>query len=326
MTEKDLIVATNQEQRQTVEDASDEKTEISVKPAKNFEEQIEILRTRKLYIENNADAIRVLERSNYYRLRGYYIHLQEDDCDNFRTGVSFTQISALHDFDNELRVLLLRLLLDIEVVGRARIAYTLAHAWGAMGYLKFENYGSSCDSEKFHNLIARIASDLSNSRERFIKTYVDKYAGQFPIWVAVEVMSFGDLSKLYHLLPSEQKKVISNAYDGLDETLFTNWIQCAAMLRNLCAHNSRLYARSIPTAITIEKEQEKYISELTNGKFTVFNHSLFSYLIALRRISARDSWNSFICKFEELLAKYDCFIELKRLGLPYQWKQVLFKK
>ena len=48
MTEKDLIVATNQEQRQTVEDASDEKTEISVKPAKNFEEQIEILRTRKL--------------------------------------------------------------------------------------------------------------------------------------------------------------------------------------------------------------------------------------------------------------------------------------
>ena len=70
MTEKDLIVATNQEQRQTVEDASDEKTEISVKPAKNFEEQIEILRTRKLYIENNADAIRVLERSNYYRLRG----------------------------------------------------------------------------------------------------------------------------------------------------------------------------------------------------------------------------------------------------------------
>ena len=55
MTEKDLIVATNQEQRQTVEDASDEKTEISVKPAKNFEEQIEILRTRKLYIENNAE-------------------------------------------------------------------------------------------------------------------------------------------------------------------------------------------------------------------------------------------------------------------------------
>ena len=80
-------------------------TVVTVKPQKTLEEQIDILKSRKLYIEDDLDAMRILERSNYYRLRGYYIHLQEKDSDEFKPGVSFTCISALHDFDNELRIL-----------------------------------------------------------------------------------------------------------------------------------------------------------------------------------------------------------------------------
>ena len=301
-------------------------TVVTVKPQKTLEEQIDILKSRKLYIEDDLDAMRILERSNYYRLRGYYIHLQEKDSDEFKPGVSFTCISALHDFDNELRILLLKLLLDIEVVARARIAYSVAHAWGPMGYRDISNYGSSCNQNKFDELMRKVDSDLANSRERFIRTYHEKYDGQFPIWVAVEVMSFGDLSKLYYLLPTERKKDIAKAYDYLDETLLTNWIQCSAMLRNLCAHNSRLYSRSIPTPITIEKEKLAHIKEVTSGKFSVMPQSLFSYLLALRRISDKSIWNSFVHDFEVLLQKYDCFVEPNRLGLPYQWKQFLFEK
>lgn len=320
---------TNITENETVPTAVNETetaTAVTVKPQKTLEEQIDILKSRKLYIEDDADAMRVLERSNYYRLRGYYIHLQEKGSDDFKPGVSFTSISALHDFDNELRILLLKLLLDIEVIARARIAYTVAHAWGPMGYRDITNYGVSCDNDKFTELMDSIDSDLANSRERFIKTYIDKYAGQFPIWVAVEVMSFGDLSKLYHLLPTEQKKNIANAYDYLDESLLTNWIQCAAMLRNLCAHNSRLYSRNIPTPITIEREKQNFVSEVTNGTFAIRPQSLFSYLLAIRRISTPATWNSFIHEFEALLQKYDCFVEPIRMGLPYQWKQLLFEK
>lgn len=307
-------------------DEANPMSEVSVKPFKTLDEQIDILKSRKLYIEDETNAINVLEHSNYYRLRGYYIHLQEKDSDDFKTGTSFTQIAQIHSFDNELRILLLRLLLDIEVVARARIAYNIAQAWGPMGYRDISNYGDSCDPVKFSELMSRIDSDLENSRERFIKTYIEKYAGQFPIWVAVEVMSFGDLSKMYHLLPTVQKKNIAVAYDYLDESLLTNWIQCAAMLRNLCAHNSRLYSRNIPTPITIEKEKLTHILNVTCGKFTVYPQTLFSYLIALRRISSTPIWNSFVCDFERLLQKYDCFIEPLRLGLPYQWKQFLCEK
>ena len=101
-----------------------EKEKIAVKPPTELEKQVEILKNRGLFFDNDTEAIRTLEHINYYRLRGYYIHLQKEDV--FEKGVSFNQIIALHNFDSELRLLLLSVLLDVEIVARARILYPAA--------------------------------------------------------------------------------------------------------------------------------------------------------------------------------------------------------
>ena len=298
-----------------------EKAKIAIKPPTELEKQVEILKNRGLFFDNDTEAIRTLEHINYYRLRGYYIHLQKEDV--FEKGVSFNQIVALHNFDSELRLLLLSVLLDVEVVARARISYIIAHAWGAMGYREKSNY--SCSPEKVDELMDKLDADLKQSNERFIKTHQDKYGGQFPIWVAVEVMSFGDLSKLYSLLPTSLKKNIANSYDYLDEKLLTNWIHGASVLRNVCAHNGRIYNRSIPTPITIEAEMLNHVNIITGGKFTVYPQSFFAYLLALRRISTKEAWDTFMAGFCHLVQKYDGLIELRRLGIPYQWKSLLIR-
>ena len=297
----------------------------TVKPPTTYEEQVQILKSRGLIFADEEKSAKILEYTNYYRLRGYYIHLLKDGSDDFKENVTFEQILALHDFDNELRNLLLKLLLDIEIVARARIAYVIAHQWGSMGYRDEVNYAGA-DHNKFEELMLRIDDDLGKSRERFIKTYNQKYSGQFPIWVAVEVMSFGDLSKLYHLIPTPMKKKISAAYDGLDESLLTNWIQCSAILRNLCAHNSRIYARNIPIPIKIETNVQAKIVKVTREKFQAKPQTLFSYLLAIKRISKPTTWNSFVDDFERLLKKYNSVVEPMRLGLPYQWKQFINTK
>lgn len=301
------------------------KPQVVVKPPTTHEEQVNILKSRGLIFGDEEKAAQILEYTNYYRLRGYYIHLLKDGSDDFQKGVTFEQVLALHDFDNELRNLLLRLLLDIEIVARTRIAYVIAHEWGSMGYRDENNY-IGADHSKFGELMSRIDDDLGKSRERFIKTYNQKYAGQFPIWVAVEVMSFGDLSKLYHLIPTPLKKKIAAAYDGLDESLLTNWIQCSAILRNLCAHNSRIYARSIPIPTKVESNVQADIGKITKGRFQAKPQTLFSYLLAIKRISNAKVWNSFVDDFEQLLQKYSSTVEPIRLGMPYQWKQFLDKK
>ena len=80
--------------------ADEQKTVAPVKPATTHAEQVNILKSRGLKIADDEDAAKILEYTNYYRLRGYYIHLQKDGSDEFIEGTSFEQLVALHNFDN----------------------------------------------------------------------------------------------------------------------------------------------------------------------------------------------------------------------------------
>lgn len=45
----------------------------------NYEEQVEILKSRNLIIENEDRAISILQRVNYYRLSAYILTYKKDD-------------------------------------------------------------------------------------------------------------------------------------------------------------------------------------------------------------------------------------------------------
>lgn len=294
-----------------------------LKPAKTYEEQVNILKCRGLYIDDDATAIECLSALNYYRLRGYYIHLQNGD--EFMPGVSLSQIVSIHSFDSELRLLLLRLLFDIEIIARTRIAYEIGHAWGPIGYKEEANY-EKCNPKDFKDLMDRIQADTDNSKERFIRIHNEKYGHQFPIWVAVETMSFGDLSKLFSLIPPKHQTNIANEYLGLDRVLLRNWLKAFTLLRNICAHNGRIYARFFTDRIRIEKKLEKYIQKTIGSTFAISNKSLFAYLLALRRVSRPETWNYFLSELVSLFEKNASIIELKRIGFPNQWRSILLPK
>ena len=304
---------------------SEENTNLQPKPAKTYAEQLDILKGRGLYIENDSEAIISLSQLNYYRLRGYYIHLQDKTSNMFHPGVSFSHIVSLHTFDSELRLILLRLLFDLEIVARTAIAYEIGNAWGPMGYMEEANYGG-CDHDQFEKLIESINSDIGRSKEKFIRTHNEKYGGNFPIWVAVEVMSFGDLSKLYGLLPPSHRANIANSFDYIDEKLLSNWIYASSILRNACAHNGRIYGRTFSVPVTIEKEMKKHIVELTGPSFSIYPNSLFAYLLTLQRIARPATWNCFLDQLIALFSRYEGIIEPFRLGFPKQWKLILLNK
>jgi len=72
------------------------------KPAISFESQLRKLKDKKLIIENDDKAIELLKSINYYRLRGYYIHLYDNNTEEFHSKASFEQIIDLHEFDMKL--------------------------------------------------------------------------------------------------------------------------------------------------------------------------------------------------------------------------------
>jgi abortive infection bacteriophage resistance protein len=68
----------------------------------------------------------------------------------------------------------------------------------------------------------------------------NKYRGQFPIWVAVNLLTLGNLKYLYKNIPSRDRKNISKELNLSPGTL-DSWIDNLRILRNKIAHNMRLY-------------------------------------------------------------------------------------
>ena len=68
------------------------------------------------------------------------------------------------------------------------------------------------------------------------------------------------------------------------------------------------------------------IAIATNGAFKARPQTLFSYLLAIRRISNAKAWNSFCSDLVSLLEKYSNVVELVCLGMPDQWEQFINKK
>lgn len=105
-----------------------------LKPPTTFDEQIEILKSRGLVVEDNAFAHDVLSKVNYYRLSAYLLPFRICGGDNFKEGTSFNQIYRIYEFDQKLRNIILYAIEPIEVLLRTKMAYYHAHKYGAEGY------------------------------------------------------------------------------------------------------------------------------------------------------------------------------------------------
>jgi abortive infection bacteriophage resistance protein len=64
--------------------------------------------------------------------------------------------------------------------------------------------------------------------------------------MAIEVMSFGLLSKMYQCLENEVKIEIAKNYQiQIVHNVFGSWLHSFTYIRNLCAHNARIWNRKL---------------------------------------------------------------------------------
>ena len=76
-----------------------------------------------------------------------------------------------------------------------------------------------------------------------------------PIWAVVEVMTLGQLSKWYaNLKSSSDRNLIAHNYD-FDEVNLVSFLHHLTIVRNLCAHHSRLWNREFIINFKIPKRR-----------------------------------------------------------------------
>ncbi|WP_440200496.1 Abi family protein [Bifidobacterium sp.] len=190
----------------------------------------------------------------FYRLRGYSFHLYDSNTKKYAPNVTFDAICHIYNFDMELRSLLFGMTCKIEVALRSRFCEALLQKNDALIYLDPPIFK---DKKNFWRNTATLSSEIARSTDKFITHNYDNHDGQIPLWAAVEVMSFGTLSKYIKNLSTGKDSL----YPGLAQfykftsakgnlaapslEMFSSWIHAVVVLRNICAHNSRIYNRSL---------------------------------------------------------------------------------
>lgn len=280
-----------------------------------MEQQIQQLSARGLVINNPQRAAHLLQNISYYRLSGYWHpFLVDKEKHLFKSGALFENSFKLYCFDRELRALIISELEKIEIAVRASIIHVLSEQIGPFGYLSptiYKNPQKFCDQ-----LHPKLNEEFSRSDEEFIRAFRTKYLDPLPpVWMAMEIVSFGTLSKLFsYLKAGKQKREIANHF-GLAESVFENWLHCMVYLRNICAHHSRLWNRTLSIQPQLPLSPKRIYIQNRNVRSdrTYFVLVMIRYL--LQTVNPK---SGFAKKLKELLARYDN-IDIKAMGFPSNW-------
>ncbi|QDR80247.1 Abi family protein [Sporomusa termitida] len=279
-----------------------------LKPPCTFKEQIEILKSRNLIIIDENYAEMILSRVNYYRLSAYGLGLHENN--QYKENITFEIIYRLYEFDVRFRYLFLEVIEIIEVMFRTKIAYQMANKYGSECYLN----DSLFQVKKYHDkFIEEFALEKYHQRNAaFVKHHEDKYGGKMPIWVAVELFSFGMLSRFYgNMKVDDQWKVAEHFKTS--PVFIRSWLKCLVEVRNICAHYGRIYNRILSSEPRLYNEH-KYIKK----------DRAFAVIIVIKRLLNDDSFRkSFVLNLNTLIEEFEDTIDLSYIGFPTEWGKML---
>lgn len=289
------------------------------KEFKTIEQQIDILESRGLQIPDKVLASDFLHRNNYYRVSGYSLTLRNHDA--FAPSATFQNIIDIYEFDHHLRHILLKYIELIEVTVKSVYSYEFTKVYGATGHL---NPGNFTDAA-IHADIMQKAETQKNSRlphEAYLKHFVNELHQDIPLWAFVDLLTISNISFLYKISEQPIKLAVATAL-GLkaqgDEVL-EKFMHHMTIIRNLCAHGSRLYNRLFEQKPWLRKQEKALLISLPDG--TVDNAHLYGFILIMRRLLKPDEFAEMKGEIAALSQKYP-FVNLRYYGFREDWESVL---
>lgn len=268
---------------------------IYTKYATSYAEQINLLKSRGVIIENVEKAKEYLSDIGYYRL-GYYVFpfeltypiLDYRRSHNVIPGTRIEDIVAFYYYDLDLRNILNRYLSRIEVAIRTTMIYELSNKYRNNQYWYVDS--SIVDSSFITTFTSQFYDKIKKKDP--IKRHHKKYLGNYaPAWKAMEYMTLGNLENLYDkLLSNADKCLISSAFGEPAMGVFKNYLSVIREVRNSCAHGNVI----VEMSLTDNVQAGAACPSLPIGTQNTFYGALRVIDFLLRKVSinrANDMWN-----------------------------------
>lgn len=311
-----------------------------MKPFKTLDEQISIITSKDLIINDEKKTKHFLLNNNYYNvINKYGAYFKNKGTDVFVTNSSFDEIMTLYFLERELRSIFMKYITKAEEHIKSIIAYHFSNIYrDDYNFLNPNNYKKEklFDVISFTSRTHRTINKFKNKNNHPIKHYINKY-NNIPLWVMVNFISFDEMCIMFSLLKDFDKLTISeyvSKFYNIEfsanlvirpsklETVLTNFKE----FRNICAHNNRLLSfksrGSYPFNNLLHKNQNQGLNR----------QSLFDTFIFLQILLTHNDYsilhNTLIKRFAFYKNKINSILFdqiYKEYGFPNNWDSTTTK-
>lgn len=256
------------------------------KDFKTVEEQLNLLRSRGLTIRDEDKAKDFLLRNNYYRISGYSLTLRKNNI--FSKSATFQNIIDIYNFDHELRHIILQ-------------------------YLEVKEILDKVSQQKTQRL----------PHEAYLKHFVNDLEQDVPLWAYVDLFTISDISFLYTISEQSIRNSVAHTF-GLTmnkgASILGGYMHSMTIIRNLCAHGSRLYNRLFEQKPSLNKSEKALLIKNSNGELD--NAHFYGFLLIMKRLLPADKFNEMKDSIITLTKKYP-FVKMDYYGFRNDWQQKL---
>ena len=301
---------------------------------KTIDEQIDILKTKGLIIEDEEETKEILLRENYFFINGYRILLMNSYSDKtFVPGATFRELYSIFLFDRYFRNILFKNMMIIENQLKSVISYQLSKKYGYhdKDYLNPKNFTQDkTKSRRVRDLIEKMKRQVRVNGAHHMATmhYMNNY-GYIPLWVLVKVLSFGIVCELYTILKPEDQLAVADIFNTTPEYL-ENFLPILANYRNLCAHEDVVYEHRTEKTIFNTIYHEKLEIPRMDDEYIYGKDDILALLIILKYLLRKEDFRLLMKEIEYEIEKLDGRIDsipiekiMDRMGLPSNYMDLI---
>lgn len=178
-----------------------------------------------MLIDNESEAIAVLQRISYFRLACYWRPMEYDKIIHmFKPESHLDDVLKLYKFDSELKSLLFNFIQHIEIAVRTQIIQKFSIKYGPFWFMDKRLFSNE---EIFKKHLNSLQKAIERTNDDFILDYFKRYdnPNMPPAWKTLELATLGTLSRMYsNFSDNVVKKQIARNFSIPQHEFMRNWL------------------------------------------------------------------------------------------------------
>lgn len=301
---------------------------------KNLDEQIDIMRSKGLIVNDEEETKKILFRENYFFINGYRHMFTTTNKDKFIPGTTFEELYATFLFDRGIRNIMFKYILIIENNIKSIMSYQLSKKYGFKDkdYLNPDNFTQDPSrSRQVFDIINKMKRQIRVNGRQHSATlhYLNNY-GYIPMWILVKVLSFGIISELFCILKYEDQMDIANLYK-IDAQTLSIYLAILANFRNLCAHEDILYDHRTNRVIPdCDYHRILEIAKDENDEYIYGKNDLYAVILIMKKMLSEEEFRDIIFEIGYEIDILDGKVDtvslnsiLNKIGFPDNWRNIV---